>query len=300
MKTYLPVFLTIILFGFAACSSSKETTVLDYVNEINKWHREREEKLKKEDGWLNLIGLFWLREGINTVGADEHNEIVFPSDKAPAKLGEFILQKGKVRFVAEPKAEVTIAGHRITDTLIFSEEQKKPVVLAHGSLRWFIIKRGNRYGVRLRDLEHPAVKSFTGIPMFDIDPRWRIRARIERAADTHKIAITDVLGQVSWQTSPGTLVFNWQGKTYRLDALESDKQLFILFGDETNKNQTYGAGRFLYADLPDSTGYTILDFNKAINPPCAFTGFATCPLPPPQNRLAIAIKAGEKRYTQQH
>jgi uncharacterized protein (DUF1684 family) len=301
MKTQIYAALVSALLLGAACSSSQEdSSNLNYADEIRRWHSERIASLKKEDGWLNLAGLFWLREGSNSVGSDKNSDVIFPKDKAAAKIGTFLLENGKVRFTADPTAIVTVEGTRITDSLIFSEGQKKPTILAHGSLRWFIIKRGNRYGVRLRDLEHEAVKSFSGIPTYDIDPRWRIRARMEPASDTHKIAINDVLGQVSYQPSPGTLVFDWQGTTYRLDAVESGDKLFILFADETNKRQTYAAGRFLYADRPDSTGYTILDFNKAINPPCAFTEFATCPLPPPQNRLALAVKAGEKRYNKGH
>lgn len=301
MKTHIYAFFVSALLIGAACSSSQqEGTNPNYADEIRQWHSERIESLKKEDGWLNLAGLFWLREGANSVGADESSDVVFPKDKASAKIGTLVLENGKVRFTADPTVTVTIDGARITDSLVFGEEQKKAMVLAHGSLRWFVIKRGNKYGVRLRDLEHPAVKNFSGISTYDIDPRWRLRARMEPAADTHKIAINDVLGQVSYQPSPGTLIFDWQGKSYRLDAVESGDKLFILFADETNKQQTYAAGRFLYADKPDSTGYTTLDFNKAINPPCAFTEFATCPLPPPQNRLALAVKAGEKRYGKGH
>lgn len=296
MKTH-QLYLRLVVLFCAACSFSQRESNLSYEEEIRRWHREREEALKKEDGWLNLAGLFWLSEGVNTAGSDAGNKVVFPNGKAPGQLGEFTLTNGQVRFKAAPGVEVTAEGRRVTDTIIFGEAGKKPLVLAHGSLRWFIIKRGSRYGVRLRDLEHPAIKSFNGVPMFEIDRRWRLRARMERApSDTHKIAITNVLGQVIWQPSPGSLVFEWQGKTYRLDALESDDKLFIPFGDATNNTQTYGAGRFLYVDKPDSTGYTILDFNKAVNPPCAFTEFAACPLPPLQNRLPLAVKAGEKYY----
>jgi len=297
MKTQLYLAFVSMLLLSAACSSSQqEGSNSNYADEIRQWHQERIESLKKEDSWLNLIGLFWLREGSNSLGADNSNDIILPKEKAAPALGTLTLENGKVRFKTAPAATVTADGVRVTDSLIFSEDQKKPVVLAYGSLRWFIIKRGNRYGVRLRDLEHPAVKSFSGVPTYEIDSRWRIHAKMKPAPDTHKIAITDILGQTSYQPCPGTLVFEWQGKSYRLDAVESGDKLFIPFGDETNKQHTYAAGRFLYADKPDSTGYTILDFNKAINPPCAFTEFATCPLPPPQNRLALAVKAGEKRY----
>ncbi|WP_448519948.1 DUF1684 domain-containing protein [Rhodoflexus sp.] len=282
--------------GCTADKQANESTTQDYAEEIRQWHEERKAALMKDDGWLNLVGLFWLREGENSFGSDSRNDIVFPADKATAKLGTLILSNGSVRFVAAPRAEVTADSIPVKDTLIFVDQQQ-PVVLAHKSLRWFIIRRGNRYGVRLRDLEHLALKRFTGIPMYDIDRRWRIRARLEPATADKLISITDILGQVSQQPSPGTLVFDWQGTSYRLDAVESGEKLFIPFADETNKQHTYAAGRFLYADKPDSTGYTILDFNKAINPPCAFTEFATCPLPPPQNRLPLAVKAGEKRYS---
>lgn len=302
MQSRLHLIFWAVMLLSAACSSDKKGSdnQQNYVEEIRQWHHQREEALKQEDGWLNLAGLFWLREGVNTIGADNRNDVVLPKAKADAVLGKLILSNGNVRFVAAPKAEVSAGRVRVTDTLIFSDSSKNPVVLAHGSLRWFIIKRGNKYGVRLRDLEHPALKNFTGVPMYEIDRRWRIRAHMEPAAFDRTIAITDVLGQVSYQPSPGTLVFEWEGKTYKLDAVESGEQLLILFGDDTNMHQTYAAGRFLYAEKPDSTGYTILDFNKAINPPCAFTEFATCPLPPPQNRLALAVRAGEKRYGKRH
>lgn len=265
-----------------------------YVNELKAWHQKRVENLKAENGWLNLAGLFWLEEGKNTFGTDTKNNVVFPEGKSRPLVGSLTLKNGEVWVDIEPGAKVTVNNEPITSLKIFPTE--KNTVLASGSLRWFVIKRGNKYGIRLRDLESPELQHFAGINTYPIDRKWRVEAKLEPAAVDKKIAITDVLGQTSLQTSPGTLVFTVDGKEYRLDAVDSDEQLFILFADKTSGKETYGAGRFLYAERPNQNGITVLDFNKSINPPCAFTPFATCPLPPKQNRLPIAVTAGEKNY----
>ena len=168
-------------------------------------------------------------------------------------------------------------------------------MLKHNTLRWFVIKRGERYAIRLRDLESPFLKEFHGIETFIVDSKWKLKAKFVPTAGK-KIAILDITGQTSQQDSPGVLVFTIAGKEYKLDALTEGEEFFIIFGDKTNKKETYGAGRFVYATKPDAEGYTFLDFNKAYNPPCAFTPYATCPLPPKQNLLPIEIKAGEKNY----
>lgn len=283
----LPVILIlgIILFAFKADES--------YEKEIKDWHKKRIESLKAEDGWLNIAGLLWLEEGENTFGGDSKNDIVFPRDKSNAALGKFIVKDGTVTLIANQNAEIFQNDQPVAKLEIFPSE--KPVILKHQSLRWFIIKRGDKYAVRLRDLESQQLKDFKGINTYPIQPDWNIRAKFEPSAGK-KIAITDITGRTADQDSPGTLVFNIKGKEYRLDAVDSEESLFIIFSDETNKKETYGSGRFLYASPPDSDGYTQLDFNKAINPPCAFTPYATCPLPPKQNKLAVAITAGEKRY----
>ncbi|CCH01405.1 protein of unknown function DUF1684 [Fibrella aestuarina BUZ 2] len=269
-----------------------------YRQRLDVWHQQRLESLRSETGWLNLAGLFWLKEGANEAGADLGNDLTFPADRASAQLGTFRLVKGTVQFEAAPGATVLADGEPVLATkTIFSPDLTKPVTLSHGSLRWFVIKRGDRYAVRLRDLASPLLKAFTGIERFPADESWRVTAHLERPTAPRTIPILDVTGQTSQQPLAGTLVFEHQGKTYRLDAVrEGDRKLFILFGDQTNTHDTYGSGRFLYADLPDEQGNVTLDFNQSINPPCAFTPFATCPLPPQQNRLATAVRAGEKRY----
>ena len=278
-----------------------------YKEKVDQWHQNRVKSLKSENGWLNVAGLFWLKEGANKVGGNIGNDIAFPSEKTPDQLGTFQLTNGAVTFTPAPGAVVLTdkAGQAasaekpqplLATETIFSPENKRPVILQHGPLRWFIIKRGNRYGVRLRDLESPVLKEFQGINRFSVDETWRIKARLETPSEPKTIPIMDVLGQISQYPLAGTLVFERAGQTYRLDAAGEGERLFIIFGDQTNTHETYGAGRFLYADKAGSDGTTVLDFNESINPPCAFTAFATCPLPPKQNKLVLAVTAGEKRY----
>ncbi len=287
---------TIILAGFR---SDDDPT---YREQLDQWHRQRVESLKSENGWLNLAGLFWLKEGANGAGADPGQDLTFPDDKSPAKLGVFTLAKGVVQFEAAPEVVVRADGQPVLGTkTIFEPAQTKPATLSYGSLRWFVIKRGDRYAVRLRDLESPSLSEFKGVDLFPVDESFRVKARLERPDKPRTIPVLDITGQTDQKPLLGTLVFTLGGQTYRLDAVgEGRNKLFILFGDATNGHETYGSGRFLYADPPvdsaGSDGLTTLDFNQAINPPCAFTPFATCPIPPKQNRLTVPIRAGEKAY----
>ncbi|AYQ32016.1 DUF1684 domain-containing protein [Runella sp. SP2] len=263
-----------------------------YQNEINQWHQKRMDGLKSEDGWLNLAGLFWLKEGDNTFGSDEKNDIVFPK-KASKQVGTLVLRDGKVSFKAHSDAQVKLLEAGTSPEFVF--EDGKTTTMQEGTLRWFIIKRGPKYGIRLRDLEHPVLSHFQGVERFSVNEAWKVVAKLEKPSTPRTIAITDVLGLVSQQSLVGHAVFEWKGKTYRLAATDAGGgRLFIIFKDKTTSHETYGAGRFLYTDKPDEAGNVILDFNKAINPPCAFSPYATCPLPPAENNLAIRIEAGEK------
>ncbi|MFN7119873.1 MAG: DUF1684 domain-containing protein [Saprospiraceae bacterium] len=264
-----------------------------YIAEIEAWRAQRIASLKSEDGWLNLAGLLPLKEGKNTFGSDKSNAIIFP--KGDAFLGNLILENGEVKVEISPKTTVYQGDNKVKNLKIFSLKEK-PIILQHQSLRWFIIKRGERYFVRLRDLESPNVTHFPGIESFPIDPTWRIEATLEPAAPDFKIPVVDIIGTSSMQPSPGAFRFEIQGKTYSLYPTSEGDQLFFVFGDATNGDTTYGAGRFLYAKQPDANGKIILDFNKAYNPPCAFTAFATCPLPSEMNKLSIEINAGEKNF----
>jgi uncharacterized protein len=281
------------------CSQNKKTEVIDlaaYKNEVDQWHQKRIEDLKSANGWLNLAGLFWLKEGVSTFGGDERNDIVFPKDKIAGEAGIFLLQNGMVTMTSSPSVQIMSDEKLLKTGIVYYPDSTRQPKLTHGSLQWFIIKRDDQFGVRLRDFKSTTVEEFHGIDRYDLDPEFRTEAILEIPSVPEKIDITNVLGQTTAQDSPGTLVFTIKDKEYRLDALQEGDELFVIFGDPTNEKETYPSGRYLYADKPGADGKTILDFNKAYNPPCAFTPFATCPLPPSQNVLPIAITAGEKIF----
>ena len=275
-----------------------QTKIENYIQEIETWHQNRETNLKKETGWLTVSGLFWLDEGENTFGSGKENKIVFPDGKADAKIGSLILFKDEVRLNILPNIEVKRNDTLFSSGIIFNNDlEEQSVILSHKNLRWFIIKRGNRYGVRLRDLESDARKNFTHIECFPVIEKWKVNATFEAPNSKKTIPIHDVIGNTTETTFGGTLKFEIDGKSYTLDAtLEGQDDLFIVFGDYTNGVKTYGAGRFLYAKKPKEGNKLVLDFNKSYNPPCAFTDFATCPLPPDQNKLPFEVLAGELKY----
>ena len=252
-----------------------------YKSEIEAFRKARIERLKSENGWLNLAGLFWLKEGINTFGGSEKNDFVFPSDHSDEFLGQLLLKNGQVYY------------QTVSDTMLVYRDDIKAPVISHRSLRWFIIKRGDKYAVRLRDLEGEYLKAFKGIDCYPTDESYRIVADFIPTKGK-MMTIIDVTGRSYQLESPGLLRFTIGKKTYQLETSQEGDNLFIVFGDLTNKKQTYGAGRFIDTGLPDANGKVVIDFNKAYNPPCAFTPFATCPLPTPANKLAVEIPAGEQ------
>jgi uncharacterized protein (DUF1684 family) len=251
-----------------------------YQDEIATWHKERLTKLQAEDGWLSLAGLFWLHEGANPFGKDAKLEIALPD--GPAHAGVFHLEKGKVT--------VTIDGA----TREVKPESDEPVKV--GRARLFVIKRGDKYGIRVKDPESEARRGFTHIESFPVNEAYRVTARW--VPERRTIPIATIIGQTEQDDSPGYAVFKLQGREFTLrPILETPDatELFYIFRDETTGKETYPAGRFFYSPMPKD-GHVIVDFNKAYNPPCAFTPYATCPLPPPENRMAIRIEAGEKKY----
>ncbi len=294
----------IFIFGllFAGCGKNdlKEKGDPSYINSIKQWRETRAANLKKENGWLNLTGLFWLSEGENSFGSDPSNKIIFPKEDAPAFIGSFNLKDGIVSAKIYKGVNVTLNGKPVLETNLISDTADNPTVLAFNSLRWFLIKRGDKFGIRLRNLNAPLVKKFKGIDSYPINDDWRIKASYELYDPPKIISVPSIIGTVDEDTVPGALAFQLNGKEYKLDPIEEGNQFFIIFADETNGDETYGAGRFLYTSKPDSAGEVILDFNKAYNPPCAFTKYATCPLPPEQNYLHLKITAGEKVYGTGH
>ena len=287
----LRIVLSIGLFSVYLVASAQAQ---NYQQEIDTWHQKRVESLLSPTGWFNLEGLFWLKPGKNTFGSGAANDMVYANPSFPKMAGSFEWENGKVNWITETGIKVTVNDSVIDRSTIF-EEGKKVVLLALENFRWNIIKRDDKIGVRFRNLQASAVKNFKEIKRYLVKEQWQIMAHLE-AAPKASVLITNVLGQTKPEESPGKLVFTVNGKTFQLDPILEGNQLFILFGDATSGKETYPSGRFLYAQLPDANGNTVLDFNKAINPPCAFSTFATCPLPPKQNILPIAITAGEKDY----
>ncbi len=305
IKNYLKYIILLIcisiLVNCISCASDQNTDKA-YTTAIQKWQQNRIEQLKSKKGWLNLAGLYWLKDGDNSFGSDPANDIVFPDGKAAHFIGSFVLNNGEVNISINKGIQVAHNGEPILKMRMRIDQEDKPTILTHETLSWFIIKRDGKLAVRLRDFESPQLKQFKGIETYSIDPTWKVEAILKPDEVRKKIPISTVLGTTRNQTSPGTLVFKIQGKTYTLDAVaeETDKKLFVIFADKTTGVETYGGGRFLFVDKPAKDGKTIIDFNQAHNPPCAFSAFATCPLPPRQNRLPIKITAGEKLYLGEH
>ncbi|MCB1057923.1 MAG: DUF1684 domain-containing protein [Acidobacteria bacterium] len=265
--------------------------------DVEAWHQRRIEALHKPDGWLTLVGLFWLDDGDNRFGSDPSSDLVFP-DKAPPIAGVFHVEDGKVSVTAEPGVDLEHDGEAVTELTLVSDADAdgEPTVLSLGSLRFFVIDREGSLGIRLRDTESPLLTSFEGIERFPLDPALRLDGRFEPYDPPKSIAIPNVLGGTFNEESPGAVVFELAGRQHRLDATaEADGSLFVVFGDTTNGKETYGGGRFLTAEAPVD-GHVVVDFNRAYDPPCVFTPYATCPLPPPQNKLDVPILAGEKTY----
>ncbi len=282
-------------WGCSACGAPSSDS--GYDDEIREYRRGREERLAAPDGWLSLIGLFWLEEGPNRFGSEAGLPIALPDGAAPPVAGNLTLEGEEVRLQVGPGVVITIDGEPVSQRVLRDDSEGPPDALELGRLRMYVIRRGSRVALRVKDPEAPTRKQFAGLDYFAIDPAYRVRAVFEAYAEPRQVEIPTVNGTASEMLVPGTLEFTLEGQSLTLEPLISEPdqtELFLIFRDETSGTETYGAGRYLYADLED--GYAFVDFNKAYNPPCAFTPYATCPLPPRSNRLAVAIRAGEKRY----
>ncbi len=272
-----------------------------YLEELKQWDGARIAALKDPNGWLNLEGLFWFKKGVNSFGSASTNDLVYDNAAFPKHLGDFIYENGQVFWKDANTAKITIkdsAGIVVSNygalNLLTATEGK--YTSQWKDFAWIVIQREDKVGVRFRNLKAKTLLEFKGIERFLVDAKWRIKAKVI-PQNQNPLMIMNVLGQNTAQKHGGQLVFEIDGKSYRLDAIdEGGVRLFVAFADATSGKTTYGSGRFIELDRPDAEGFTYIDFNKAYNPPCAFTEFATCPLPPPQNRLSIAIPAGEKKY----
>ncbi len=287
----------ILLLLFAACGQTElgpAEVPNNYSEQIEEWKQNRVESLKAPTGWLRLSGMFVLEEGENTFGSGADRDVRFPEGAIPENAGTFIYENGHVVMQVADGVEVLHDEESVSEMVLYDGEEAPRV--EHGSLEWFVITRDDITAIRLYNKENEQADAFTGFPAYPVDPEWKRKARFIPNPEGATISIVNVLGQQVDARSPGVLEFTINGETFTLDALEGGERMFIILGDETNRTETYQAGRYMYIDYPeDGSEYTVIDFNKAYNPPCAFNVYTTCQLPPPQNRLETAITAGEKR-----
>ncbi len=283
---------------FTSCSRQPKPTIDAgaYAKELAQWQTQRLAELKSENGWLTLIGLFWLKDGDNKLGSDAANDIVLPAAKLGEQSAVFTLKNATVQFDAPLKSGFTVDGKPATHLELTSDDDGSPTVLHLGSLSFQVIKRGDKLGLRVKDKDNPDRVNFQGTQFYPADLKWRIDAQFVPYNPPKAVSITNVLGMESGESSPGAVKFKFEGKNYQLDAIteKGETRYFMIIADKTSGKETYPAGRYLYVEPPDASGRIVIDFNKAYSPPCAFTKFATCPLPPRQNRLPFAIEAGEK------
>jgi len=298
MRTGSKAFVTVVLgLCLAACASAAlaadQSAAADasYLQSFDKWKAELVDDLKQN--WLPLAGLFWLKPGGNKFGSDAKNDIVFP--KGPAHAGSFTLQSKDVSVRFEPGVQVTVSSKPFTASKLESDVSGHATVLEMGSLRFYVIVRGERIGIRLKDTESDAARGFRGLDFFPVSMNYRVTAKFEPSQGKKTVDVPNVLGDVAPTPVVGTVVFTINGQELRLSDLGGDPAngLFFVFSDPTSKTETYPGGRFLETESVVN-GTVVLDFNRAHNPPCAVTPYATCPLAPKENRLAVAIPAGER------
>lgn len=268
--------------------------------ELQKWRAEREAKLKADDGWLTVTGLFWLKEGVNTVGTASDNDIVLPAGAAPARVGAFELREGRTVFRAAAGVTVTANGQPVRELDVKSDEVKQADVLKLNELTFLLLKRGARYAIRLKDQNALTRTEFAGLRWYAGQDSYRVTAKFIPYEQPKEVSVVNIIGDIEKMKSPGYVVFNLNGQELSLEPVTSGgNKLFFIFRDLTSGKTTYKPGRFLYAEAPaklNEAGTVVLDFNQAINPPCAFTAYATCPLPPKRNHLPVAVEAGEQNY----
>lgn len=296
------VFLILVVSFLWACERKMTEEEIAAYNAAHKeWQQNRLKKLKAPDGYVNLAGLYLLKRGLTTYGSDSSNGIVFPPN-APAFLGKLRLTNtNSVLYEASPETIVQMRKFGKDSVweatplqLVYDDSMKLSLQMEYESLAWYVIKRGEEVALRLRDFQHPALDSLHTIESYPVDVSWAVRAEFVPYDPPKVLKIQNILGITYDQESPGRLVFEKDGNNYALDVTQEGNEFFVTYADETTGETTYGGGRYMYTSLPDNSGYVTMDFNKGYNPPCVYTKYATCPLPPPQNHLKVAIEAGEK------
>lgn len=274
-----------------ACAPSGKVASVEQLSTWNDWQEKRMEELKSKDGYLNLVGLYWLKDGENTFGSDSSNSVQFPED-FPEKSGVFLVQNGKVSVAGVADA-ILIDSTYQAEGLVYDGEMKVVKEMSYDSYVWFVIEREGDIGVRLKDLDHPSLSQTIDIKFFDFNPELQVQATFIPHSVAKKLSVDNILGHQFEFEIEGELQFEVGGKSYSLEPMEGDDDFFIIFSDETSAIETYGSGRYIHVPKPNDNGKTTIDFNQSYNPPCAFSDFATCLIPPPENRLTLRVNAGE-------
>lgn len=276
-----------------------DAAAIAFQHEENAWRAQRHDTLVKPDGWTSLVGLHWVDPGAHYVGSSADSGIRL--SMGPAHLGMLELKGDHFRFVPDKAATLTLDGQPLqgTTALRTDADPDGPSVIGfdEGKGSATVIARSGRYALRVRHADAPSRTGFAGLDFWPADRGWKIQGRFIPHPKGRTMEVANIIGSMDAMSNPGVVEFAHEGKTYRIEALdEGEGVLFLVFADRTNGHGSYGAGRFLDTPMPDAHGNVVLDFNQSRNPPCAFTAFATCPLPPPENRLDLAITAGEKAY----
>ena len=289
------VFAVVTTTLFAACGQAEAPfDAAAHEAEVMEWRAGRLERLLAPTGYLNQTGLFWLEPGRYKFGTHPTNDLIFSGDGAPF-IGEFVVDGDGVTMLTADGVETRYDEQLVDDILIAADTTDAPVMITHRSIAWTVVERVERFAIRVRDFNHPFVATFGPLEYYPVDSALRVEAVLNRYDEPVIANVDTVIEGLGYHPeSPGRVGFEIDGTAYDLEAYLSGDQLFFVFGDLTSRDDTYGAGRFLYSDLPDESGKTILDFNKAYSPPCAFNDFSTCPVASPRNRLPIRVEAGEK------
>jgi uncharacterized protein len=265
-----------------------------YVKSVQDWRARAEQGLRRDNGWLTLAGRFVMKPGVNTFGTGAANDIVFPAGLGPERMGTITVEPGNVKVKLAEGLTMAKDGETFTERVMGTRTDDRDWVQI-GRASFHVIERDGRYILRLADKESEVRKRFGGRVWFDVKEGYRVPAKFVPYDPPRKIPIVNVLDEVSDEDAPGYVQFRLKGRTYRLDAVGDDDGLFFVFRDATAGKGTYPPGRFLYVEKKPAPGETfMLDLNRAYNPPCAFSEFTTCPLPPKQNILKVRIEAGEK------
>jgi uncharacterized protein (DUF1684 family) len=294
-RLFIPAIAAIILAGCATAPPAPK----DWTD----WQARRNESIGGTNGWTTLVGLHWLKEGDNSAGRAATNQAVLRAESVPGFIGVFTRQGKEISFTAAEGVDARVNGVGISKIQMNTDATSNPTKLKIGEVSIIAIQRGERIGLRVRDPDSETRRHFKGLHYFPYDPAWRLDAKFVAFPTERVMRVLDVTGATQEMASPGSVVFTVKGVEHRLDVVQEEPgatEFFIIFHDETAGKSTYHAGRFLYAAKPGADGRMVLDFNRAFTPPCGFTAYATCPLPPKQNWLPIAVRAGELKPPGHH